>query len=151
MRETPARRATSDSVVRRTPTSSTQARAASRTAPSSSRATTPDLLRLDVTCHSVTVKPRRRDMLWSGWGDPGKAVTLPPAVLTLLEQALGVQPADRAPVPIAQVRLPDAALDPAVATELAMFVGPPNLHTHHDARVKHAAGRSTADLLRLRA
>jgi len=89
-------------------------------------------------------------MLWSGWGDPGRAVTLPPAVLTLLEQALGVQPADRTPVPIAQVRLPDSELDPAVATELAMFVGPPNLHTHHDARVKHAAGRSTADLLRLR-
>ncbi|MGD9988973.1 MAG: FAD-binding oxidoreductase [Pseudonocardia sp.] len=97
------------------------------------------------------MKPRRRDMLWSGWGDPGKAVTLPPAVHTLLEQALGVQPADRTPVPIAQVRLPESGLDPAVATELAMFVGPPNLHTHHDARVKHAAGRSTADLLRLRA
>nr|WP_234027968.1 FAD-binding oxidoreductase [Pseudonocardia dioxanivorans] len=97
------------------------------------------------------MKPRRRDMLWSGWGDPEKAVTLPPGVVTLLEQALGVQPAERPPVALSEVTLPPPKLDMAVSSELAMFVGPPNLHSHRDARIRHATGRSTTDLLRLRA
>lgn len=90
-------------------------------------------------------------MLWSGWGDPAKAVTLPPGVLTLLEQALGVRPGERAAVPMGQVTLPAPRLDMAVRAELSAFVGPPNVHAHREARIRHAAGRSTTDLLRLRA
>src|SRR6266487_7002089 len=57
MRDTPARRATSVSVVRRRPTARTQSRAASRSASSSVRGPgrpATRLLRLDVMCHTVT-------------------------------------------------------------------------------------------------
>ncbi|GAA4505993.1 MULTISPECIES: FAD-binding oxidoreductase [Nonomuraea] len=90
-------------------------------------------------------------MLWSGWGDPAKARELPEQVRRLLHDLLGV----RAPaVPAAgleSVRMPPAALEPRLLDALAGLVGDGHVLTTHEARVRHARGKSTPDLLRMRA
>ncbi len=88
--------------------------------------------------------------LWYGWGEPADAMALPPRLAMLLEQALDV----RAPapvVPLADVRLPPVSLRPAVLAELAAVVKDENVRTGAEERVRHARGKSTVDLLRLRA
>ncbi len=88
--------------------------------------------------------------LWYGWGDADSAMTLPPNVSDLLEQAFGVK-AGAAPVPsIDEVRLPATALDPAARAELATAVGDEHVRDSAEARVRHTRGKSTVDLLRLR-
>src|SRR6266536_2736838 len=82
MRDTPARRATSVSVVRRRPTARTQSRAASRSASSSVRGPgrpATRLLRLDVMCHTVTRECDERSppLGRRGRGDP-RPCTYPP-------------------------------------------------------------------------
>src|SRR5690606_23320046 len=90
-------------------------------------------------------------MLWSGWGDPAQARELPEQIRKLLHDLLGV----RAPaVPAAElesVRVPPAALTPRVLEALAGLVGAEHVLTTHEARVRHARGKSTPDLLRMRA
>ena len=79
------------------------------------------------------------------WGDPADAVTLPSGVRALLGDALGV----RQPRPAAAVAdLPPLALDPAVLGDLRAAC--PRVDTGDAARLAHAAGKSTEDLLRLR-
>src|SRR3954454_8198964 len=124
IRETPARRATSVSVVRRRPTARTQSRAASSSASSA------EVLRLDGMCNSVTMTTLR-------WGDPADAVELPPAVRALLGSVLGVT-GPRPAVPVALA--PPAALPAALHADVS-----------DRARLEHAAGMSTEDLLRARA
>src|SRR5688500_18159592 len=90
------------------------------------------------------------------WGDPANAVTLPESVRGLLTAALGVAaecppPAARAnlappALPAAALAALDAAADTSPAAERASAVG-----TDDGARLAHAAGKSTVDLLRLRA
>ncbi len=94
---------------------------------------------------------RSRDVLWYGWGDPARARALPAGVVALLEQALGVAPGQRAPVELADVRVPPADLPAAARTALAGVIGAEHLRADHETRVRHTRGRSTADLLRLRA
>ena len=89
-------------------------------------------------------------MLWSGWGDPAHAAPLPPALRGLLEQALGLR-AGPPPVALNQVRLPPVALGSDVLAELAGVVGDAHVDTTDEARVRHTRGKSTVDLLRIRA
>jgi alkyldihydroxyacetonephosphate synthase len=91
------------------------------------------------------------DMLWTGWGDPAEAVTLSPAVLELLEQGLGVRGPSQATVQLADVRLPDPRLPKAARERLAAAVGAENVLDDAEARVRRTRGKSTPDLLRLRA
>jgi alkyldihydroxyacetonephosphate synthase len=70
------------------------------------------------------------------WGDPASAISLPPAIRGLLGSALGVT----APRPVTPVVLPPPAPLPA---DLAA-------DTSDEARLAHAAGMSTEDLLRAR-
>ncbi|WP_259401016.1 FAD-binding oxidoreductase [Microbispora sp. H13382] len=90
-------------------------------------------------------------MLWSGWGDPAKAAELPAPVRDLLAELLGV----RAPaVPAAtfgEVRLPPVALPPPVLAALATVVGDEHVRADDDARIRHTRGKSTPDLLLMRA
>jgi alkyldihydroxyacetonephosphate synthase len=80
------------------------------------------------------------------WGDPADAVTLPPGVTALLGTALGVS----APTPGAHAAvLPRTTLDAPVLDALRAACG--RLDTDDAARLAHAAGKSTEDLLRLRA
>ncbi|MEU4222604.1 FAD-binding protein, partial [Actinoplanes sp. NPDC026623] len=80
------------------------------------------------------------------WGDPADAVTLPPGVTALLGTALGVS----APTPGAHAAvLPRTTLDAPVLDALRAACG--RLDTDDAARLAYAAGKSTEDLLRLRA
>jgi len=70
------------------------------------------------------------------WGDPDSAISLPPAIRGLLGSALGVT----APRPVTPVVLPPPAPLPAALAA----------DTSDQARLAHAAGMSTEDLLRAR-
>ncbi|MGW2635742.1 FAD-binding oxidoreductase [Streptomyces sp. NPDC001348] len=92
------------------------------------------------------------DMLWSGWGDPAEAAPLPETVSALLRDLLGVKPCPAAPLRLDDVVVPAAPLDPAALRALSEAVGGDE-HVRRDAetRVRHTRGRSTPDLLRIRA
>jgi alkyldihydroxyacetonephosphate synthase len=83
---------------------------------------------------------------WWGWGDPAKRTPLGEGALTMLREELGeAQPADRAE--LEDVSLPEVRPLPAA---LAAAVGERNLLGGHEERVRHSAGRSYPDLVRLR-
>ncbi|MFF0597725.1 FAD-binding oxidoreductase [Streptomyces antibioticus] len=91
------------------------------------------------------------DMLWSGWGDPARATPLPETVTGLLRDLLGVKPRGTEPVALADITVPEPALDPAALRELADAVGgPDHVRTDAETRVRHTRGKSTPDLLRIR-
>ncbi|MEU5879340.1 FAD-binding oxidoreductase [Spirillospora sp. NPDC047279] len=90
-------------------------------------------------------------MLWSGWGDPAKATPLPEPVAGLLRDLLGVRPADGAPVALEDVRPCSSRLDEAALAALGEAVGAAHVRTDDEARVRHTRGKSTPDLLRIRA
>lgn len=81
----------------------------------------------------------------SGWGDPAQVPELPQAVRSLLSEGLGVS---AAPARVALPALAPARFDPA---QLAAVVGAANVWTGSEARIRHLRGKSTPDLLRLRA
>ncbi len=90
-------------------------------------------------------------MVWDAWGAPEGRKELSPAIRSLLGQALGI---DATPAPsrqIADVRLRDSTIDDTQCAALAAVVGAEHVRTEHDARVLHAGGKSTFDLLRRRA
>ncbi|MPZ25188.1 MAG: FAD-binding protein [Micromonosporaceae bacterium] len=91
-------------------------------------------------------------MRWDGWGDPAATVELPATLAQLLEHALGVSPAAaRPPVAPEAVRLPEPSLPAAVRDQLAAVVGGGQVSTAAADRVRHTRGKSTTDLLRIRA
>ncbi|MFG1706865.1 FAD-binding oxidoreductase [Nonomuraea sp. M3C6] len=90
-------------------------------------------------------------MLWSGWGDPAKARELPEQIRTLLRDLLGVRAPDAPAASLESVRLPAVALPGPLLEALAKIVGAEHVLTGHEARVRHTRGKSTPDLLRMRA
>ncbi|TDD32070.1 FAD-binding oxidoreductase [Actinomadura sp. KC06] len=90
-------------------------------------------------------------MLWSGWGDPGRAAPLPEPVVALLRDLLGVRPAEAPPVALADVEVPETRLAADGLTALAKIVGDRNVRADTESRVRHTRGKSTTDLLRIRA
>ncbi|MBE1537559.1 alkyldihydroxyacetonephosphate synthase [Actinomadura algeriensis] len=93
-----------------------------------------------------------RDMLWSGWGDPDRAEPLPEAVVGLLRDLLGVRTADARPVALAGIAPPEPRLDGAELAALTEAAGgAEHVRTDAEARVRHTRGKSTPDLLRVRA
>ncbi|TDE34465.1 FAD-binding oxidoreductase [Actinomadura sp. 6K520] len=90
-------------------------------------------------------------MLWSGWGDPGRAAPLPEPVAGLLRDMLGVRPAERPPAALADVEVPGCRLGDGELTALAKIVGDSNVRADTETRVRHTRGKSTPDLLRIRA
>jgi alkyldihydroxyacetonephosphate synthase len=93
----------------------------------------------------------RRELSWSGWGDPAAAAPLPEALEAVLRQALGIAKHGRPAPPLARLELTPPRLAPSAAGELAAIVGAENAHADHDSRARHARGKSTVDLLELRA
>ncbi|HTX32534.1 MAG TPA: FAD-binding oxidoreductase [Solirubrobacteraceae bacterium] len=91
------------------------------------------------------------DPSWWGWGDPGQVPVLPEAVRKLLTEGLGVRAGGARPQSLDDVALPDIRLGPAVLDELGAVVGPAQVSTDPESRIRHSAGKSTPDLLRLRA
>src|SRR4051812_18263332 len=90
-------------------------------------------------------------MLWSGWGDPAKAAELPAPVRKLLREVLGVREPAEASASFGEVRLPAVALSPLILADLRKAVGAENVRFDDDARIRHTRGKSTPDLLRMRA
>ena len=90
-------------------------------------------------------------MLWSGWGDPAKAAELPPQLVGLLEQALGVRPREGVTVALDEVRLAPPTVPAPALAGLAAVVGAGNVSMDAEDRVRHTRGKSTVDLLRIRA
>ncbi|MFE9452157.1 FAD-binding oxidoreductase [Streptomyces sp. NPDC006739] len=92
------------------------------------------------------------DMLWSGWGDPAKAAPLPETVTGLLRDLLGVKPRGTERLGLDDVPVPASPLDAAALRALSAAVGgDPHVRTDAEARIRHTRGKSTPDLLRIRA
>lgn len=90
-------------------------------------------------------------MRWNGWGDPAKAKELPRAVRALIPLLLGRV---RRPAPspsLAEVRVEPSGLTDEDRAAFAAIVGPEGVQVTEEARIRHAGGRSTLDLLRRRA
>src|SRR5512132_3351153 len=85
-------------------------------------------------------------MKWWGWGDPERRVELAPTAVSAVREELGVGPGDGSePVAIAEVSLPEARPVPDAVRAAAGEVLDAS-----DDRIRHAAGRSYPDLIRLR-
>ncbi|MBX6766479.1 MAG: FAD-binding oxidoreductase [Actinomadura rubrobrunea] len=91
-------------------------------------------------------------MRWSGWGDPARATRLPEGAVRLLRDLLGVRPADGAPPRLEDVAVPATRLDGDALGALAEAVGgEAHVRTDPETRIRHTRGKSTPDLLRIRA
>ncbi|MDN0197890.1 FAD-binding oxidoreductase [Streptomyces sp. S.PNR 29] len=91
------------------------------------------------------------DMLWNGWGDPIRATPLPDTVTELLRDVLGVKPRGTAPLRLEDIAVPDSPLDHAAHRALLTAVGEEHVRTDAETRIRHTRGKSTPDLLRIRA
>ena len=90
-------------------------------------------------------------MAWAGWGDPSQVPALSQQVLDLLSQGLGVRSPGAGSASLEAVALPAPRLRPEVCESLARVVGSEHALTDDESRVRHTRGKSTPDLLRLRA
>lgn len=89
-------------------------------------------------------------MRWNGWGEPERAEDLPRAVRALLPLLLGRIRKPAAAVELRDVRLDPSALRPEDLDGFADIVGRSGVDASEEARIRHAGGRSTPDLLRRR-
>ena len=87
-------------------------------------------------------------MKWNAWGDPGAAKPLSDGIRALLKQALGVPTSAVGAPEIGEVRLRRTALTAADRDALAAVVGVDFVLDDDRARLLHAGGKSTLDLLR---
>jgi alkyldihydroxyacetonephosphate synthase len=92
----------------------------------------------------------RPEISWSGWGDPALAAALPEALEAVLRDALRIGQRGAAPPPLEALKLAPARLPDATVAALARIVGAEHARGDHDARARHARGKSTIDLLELR-
>ncbi len=93
----------------------------------------------------------RAELSWSGWGDPAQAFPLPDDLRRLLRDGLGVEAGRLAPATIGELALTEVRMPAATRSRLESVVGADQVHSDHEARARHALGKSTLDLLRLRA
>jgi alkyldihydroxyacetonephosphate synthase len=97
------------------------------------------------------VSTDRGELSWSGWGDPDAATTLPDAIAELLRSGLGVASPTPAPGSISELSLTPIRLPSEAAQALTAIVGQDHVASDQEARTRHALGKSTLDLLALRA
>jgi alkyldihydroxyacetonephosphate synthase len=90
-------------------------------------------------------------MSWWGWGDPDEVPVSPDSLRAPLVDALGVRGRGARPASIAEIALAPSRLEPALAAQLSSVVGAEHASADHEPRVRHTRGKSTMDLLRLRA
>jgi alkyldihydroxyacetonephosphate synthase len=95
--------------------------------------------------------PVGAEPVWWGWQRADEHVELPQAARALLVDALGFAERPSPPVDLAEVRLPPSRLSAAARAGLAAVVGPEHLREDRASRVRHRGGRSSTDLLALRA
>ena len=87
---------------------------------------------------------------WSGWGMAAEAQELSPELRSMLRAGLGIK-RERPAVEPAEIRLPVTRLAAEDRSELEAVVGAANVHEDRRARLEHTRGKSTPDLLRMRA
>jgi len=87
-------------------------------------------------------------MKWNAWGDPNAAKPLSDGIRALLKQALGVEASVLTAPEIDEVRVRPSALTAADRDALAAIVGAEFVLDDDRARLLHAGGKSTLDLLR---
>jgi alkyldihydroxyacetonephosphate synthase len=88
------------------------------------------------------------EMHWSRWGDPAQAGPLSESAFALVDAFIGTT--DTPAVDPADVRLSDP-LRQELLEELGGIVGAEHVLTDHETRLHRTRGKSTPDLLRLRA
>jgi alkyldihydroxyacetonephosphate synthase len=91
------------------------------------------------------------ELSWWGWGDPAEVPSLPDRVRQLLVDALGVRAPGRRPRSPDEVALAPSRISPEVAARLTGVVSKRHSRDDHESRLRHARGKSTPDLLTLRA
>ncbi|MDT3438769.1 MULTISPECIES: FAD-binding oxidoreductase [unclassified Pseudofrankia] len=91
------------------------------------------------------------DLAWWGWGSPDERVELPGAVRALLVDGLGFAERPSPPVDLGAVELPPSGLPGPARGDLAAIVGAEHVRDDREIRIRHCRGRSTTDLLALRA
>ncbi|MHB8657586.1 MAG: FAD-binding oxidoreductase [Solirubrobacteraceae bacterium] len=88
---------------------------------------------------------------WWGWGDPDQVPQLSAEIHQLLRGALGV----RGPLPrlesIADLAPAPSRLAPELIASLEQRVGAERISLDAESRIRHTRGKSTPDLLRIRA
>ena len=89
-------------------------------------------------------------MHWARWGDPAEAAPLPETARGLVELAFGPV-VEHPTTPLDEVVLPPPGLAPPLLDQLRDLLGHGHVHTDHETRVRHTRGKSTSDLLRMRA
>lgn len=87
-------------------------------------------------------------MHWARWGDPAEAKPLPEDARALVDAFVGTREVVTARP--SEVRLTEP-LDGSLVAELAGIVGADHVRTDRDTRLHRTRGKSTPDLLRLRA
>ncbi len=87
-------------------------------------------------------------MHWSRWGDPAQAAPLSESAFALVDAFIGTT--DTPAVDPADVRLSEPLAD-HLLEELAGIVGAEQVLTDHETRMHRTRGKSTPDLLKLRA
>ncbi|SEG07869.1 alkyldihydroxyacetonephosphate synthase [Thermomonospora echinospora] len=90
-------------------------------------------------------------MAWNGWGDPARAAPLPEPVRGLLHDLLGVRAPGTPPLSLAEVKVAAPRLPGEALTALAQAVGDAQVRADAETRIRHTRGKSTPDLLRMRA
>jgi len=89
----------------------------------------------------------RRDVRWWGWGDPGAPASLDPESLDVLRETVGELTASSRAESISAVELPPPQ---SLPRGIAEVVGSENVFVDAEDRIRHAAGKGYADLVRLR-
>ncbi len=90
-------------------------------------------------------------MRWWGWGEDSGAIQLADGARSLLERELGLgEGAGAPPVDLEEVRLADPGLGVEARRALVGAVGEAHVGDGRLERIVHAAGKSYADLVRLR-
>ncbi len=92
----------------------------------------------------------RGEISWSGWGDPAQAAPLPDGLRQVLNATLGLRPGVPLPPSISELELTPVRLPAPSRDALSAIVGESHAHSDHEARARHARGKSTIDLLELR-
>lgn len=91
--------------------------------------------------------------VWYGWGDPSRAKRLGAGALSYLRTTLRLQDLEptRTPVDFSSIEITPSRLEDAALEELRAITGAPHLSTESAERILHSGGKSTPDLMRIRA
>jgi alkyldihydroxyacetonephosphate synthase len=93
-------------------------------------------------------EPTPPQMHWSRWGDPAEAAPLPASARELVDAFIGTR--ETPAVDPGEVTL-SAPLPDGLLAELEDLVGVEHVLTDHESRLSRTRGKSTPDLLRVRA